>query len=82
MTTHAQFADTGEKFGPALPYYLILMMNFLLSRSSHSAFVAYFKSLAPTVGSPEADENFRAAFGMAVAEFQSRLDAHLTAMTR
>lgn len=82
IASQAQFDAAGERFGSGFGRYLILMMDFLLKGSSHSAFVAYFRSFAPNAGTPDREENFRAAFRMTVVEFQARLDVHLTAVTR
>ena len=82
MATQPQFDAAGERMGSGFPHYLILMADYLLSQSSHAAFVAYFKSFAPGVGSALADENFRAAFGLTVEEFQVRVDAYITTLLR
>jgi hypothetical protein len=58
------------------------MMDHLLSRSSHGAFVAYFQSLAPHAGFSDMDDNFQAAFRMTIPEFQWRLDAYFAGVMR
>jgi hypothetical protein len=82
MSTSEQFGRVGERTEGLLPHYLILAMDFLLSKTSHSAFVAYFKSFAPGAGTASMDESFRAAFNMTTAEFQVKLDAYMAATTR
>lgn len=82
MTTSEQFGSVGNRTRGMLPHYLILAVDFLLSMTSHSAFVAYFKSFGPGAGVASMDENFRAAFNMTIAGFQAKLDAHLAAMIR
>lgn len=82
MTTSDQFNAVGAYLGLAFPHYLFLMMDYLHGVTSHAAFVAYFKAFAPNAGAPMADENFRAAFGLTVGEFQLRVDAHLAALLR
>lgn len=82
MTTTDQFNAVGAHLGLAFPHFLFLMMDFLHGATSHAAFVAYFKSFAPNAGAPEADDNFRAAFGMTVANFQLRVDAQIAGLLR
>ncbi len=82
MTTPEQFNAVGAHLGVVFPHYLFLMIDFLHGTTSHAAFVTYFKSFAPRTGSPSADENFRAAFGMTVVQFQLRMDAHIATALR
>ena len=82
MRTPDHFNAAGAQLGEAFPHYLFLMMDYLHGATSHTQFVAYFKSFAPNAGALAADDNFRAAFGMTVAEFQLRADAHLAAVLR
>ncbi|MGH2374345.1 MAG: hypothetical protein ACRDIC_12885 [bacterium] len=82
MTTPDHLNAVGVHLGEALPHYLFLMMDFLHGATSHNHFVTYFKSFAPNAGAPAADDNFRTAFRMTVAEFQLRADARLAAMLR
>ncbi|MGQ0550932.1 MAG: hypothetical protein ACT4PY_14840 [Armatimonadota bacterium] len=82
MTTSDQFNNVGAQLGIAFPHYLFLMMDFLHGATSHTHFVTYFRSFAPDRGAPTADDNFRAAFGMALTDFQLRVDAHIAGLLR
>ncbi|MGH2403521.1 MAG: hypothetical protein ACRDGN_03570 [bacterium] len=82
MTTPDQFNAVGAHLGLAFPHYLFLMMDFLHNATSHNAFVAYFRAFAPNAGAPWADDNFRAAFGMTVTDFQLRVDVYIATLLR
>ncbi len=66
-----------------LSYFLRTAVDFLLSKSSHDAFVAYFKGLAYQTGTPpDPDGVFRTSFGMTLDQFQAQFDTHLAALVK
>lgn len=66
-----------------LGYFLRAAADFLLSKSSQDAFVAYFRGLAYQTGvPPDPDAVFRTWFGMTLDQFQAQLDTHLAVLVK
>lgn len=79
MNTVDGFQDAFERYGGAnISYFLRTAAEFLLTKSSHDAFVKYFKGMA-IIGSsnPIPDDVFESAFGMTVDQFQTQFDDYL-----
>ncbi len=84
MNTVDGFQDAFERYGGAnISYFLRTAAEFLLTKSSHDAFVTYFKGMAITGSSnPIPDDVFKSAFGMTVEQFQIQFDDYLAGLLK